>query len=61
MILKNYKIQYDMDGFPIVATGQVFGNPKFKDGTFVVTSKIISYNMEKNVITTMNSVYELEK
>ena len=42
--------------------GNVYGNPKFEDGTCVVTSKIMEINDKgeyKEAITKSKSVYEL--
>ncbi len=39
--------------------GEVYGNPKFEDGTFVRTSTIKEYNKERSILQTKNSTYEL--
>jgi len=58
--LANYLIQFDFEGKPLFAMGHVYGNPKFKDGTSVQTSKIVEY-VEDQYIKTLNSTYLLEK
>lgn len=60
MELKNYVIQYDLDGIPRFAMGEVYGNPKFKDGTSIMTSNITEY-VEGEYILTKNSKYLLKK
>lgn len=58
-ILRNYTIQFDMYNKPVYAFGQVFNNPKFKDGSWVRTSKIKEYIPNEKIIT-LNSTYILE-
>lgn len=44
--------------------GNVYGHPDFKDGTLIITSKIVKINDKgncKEVITENGSVYELHK
>jgi len=64
MRLENWKIVYrpmSMVGIkiPLYACGNVYGNPKFKDGTDILTSKIKEYDEKNKTITTRNSVYQL--
>lgn len=40
-------------------SGQVFGNPKFNDGQFVTTSRIVGKNSQNEVITKSGNSYEL--
>lgn len=59
-ILRNYTIQFDMYNKPVYAFGQVFNNPKFKDGSLVRTSEIKEYIQNEKIVT-LNSIYRLEQ
>lgn len=56
-ILKNWSIYNIL--FYSVAQGNVYGNPKFEDGTFIHTSNILEIYTEKDhlEIETRNSIY----
>lgn len=52
---KPYSSEYE-----ISISGTVYGNPKFEDGKWITTSKIVGYDFDANcVITKSNSLYEL--
>ena len=70
MKLKNWSIITDVSPFTppelmhYHLQGNVYGNPKFEDGTNVITSRIIEINDigdHKEAITRSGSVYELYK
>ena len=59
MILKNWDIEKFWGSDDQVVSGNVYGNPKFNDGTYVTTSSIkeikdIEGGLE---IHTLNSIY----
>jgi hypothetical protein len=39
--------------------GDVYGNPKFKDGKAIRTSRIIHFNEAESYAVTMNNIYNL--
>lgn len=41
--------------------GQVFGHPKFKEGDWIVTSRIIKLDEENKVCETLNTIFTLGK
>lgn len=43
------------------ATGNVYGNPKFKDGDVITTSYLKRYSLSEGKITTKNNTYLLGK
>ena len=69
MRLKNWSVTSDVDVrftppelMHYHLQGEVYGHPRFDDGIFVVTSRIIEINDKgdyKEVITRSGSVYEL--
>jgi len=40
-------------------TGNVYNNPKFKNGSIVYTSKVLKLDLENKVAETENSIYKL--
>ena len=60
MKLKNWTIQFDFEDVPIVAHGEVYGNPKFKDGTTIATSRILNFDRDNKILETLNNTYTLE-
>jgi len=40
-------------------TGNVYDNPKFKNGSIVYTSKVLKLDLENKVAETENSIYKL--
>jgi len=61
MKLVDYYIQYDFEGNPIHACGFVYGNPKFIDGTYIITSNIVELDLYNKKVITKNSTYDLER
>lgn len=53
-LLKHYHFEYDY------ATGHVYGHPKFRDGTYIHTSRIVNFNKRVGVIETLHTFYKLE-
>jgi hypothetical protein len=66
MKLENWSVVYDNNVDPYTAPelirsvlqGNVYGNPKFDDGTFICTSSIVGKN-NGDIITKSGSRYEL--
>ena len=58
-ILKNWSI----DELCNIAYGDVYGHPRFDDGSYIHTSTIISIDREqKNIIVeTLNTIYTLKR
>lgn len=56
-LLKNWNIYNIL--FYSVAQGNVYGNPKFEDGTFIHTSDILNFNIKEDhlEVETRNSIY----
>ena len=48
----------DLGGFHIL-TGLVMNDSRFKDGTFVHTSKLVRVDFEKCEAETLNTIYKL--
>ena len=70
MILKDWSVTNSKFGFFLEdeesyhLQGRVYGHPKFEDGTYVRTSKIVSILSAgdyKEVVTRSGSLYELYK
>ena len=71
MLLKNWSVTSDVDVrftppelMHYHLQGEVYGHPRFDDGIFVVTSRIIEINDKgdyKEVITRSGSVYDLHR
>lgn len=61
-VLRNWSVITDRIG-NLRVSGDVFNNPKFDDGTRIVTSKVINltYTDPGYVLTTLNSIYQLEE
>ena len=59
-LLKNWQLQRMGDA--VVAWGEIYNDVKgrFKDGTFIQTSRIVVADFERGLIQTKNSVYKLE-
>jgi hypothetical protein len=54
--LKNWAYSPYWDSF----VGESYNNPDYKDGTVIRTSKVLSYDREKKIVETLNSVYILQ-
>lgn len=39
--------------------GQVYGNPRFRDGTWIITSPVKLVNLTDGIVATENSNYKL--
>jgi hypothetical protein len=59
MTLENWYIT--IWGTHATATGNVYGNPNFKDGELITTSYLRSYSLSEGKINTKNSFYKLGK
>ena len=60
--LENWEIRCQGGSIPkAYATGIVYDNPKFPDGTEIVTSQIVEMEIEQGYIKTLNSKYILGK
>jgi hypothetical protein len=59
MRLENFYIT--IWGTHATATGNVYGNPNFKDGELITTSYLRRYSLTEKKITTKNNTYELGK
>lgn len=68
MKLENWAMNYAANPAPFKApeqahyqlSGEVYGHPRFDDGTFVVTSRVVDVNKETEIVETYSgSEYEL--
>ena len=59
-LLKNWELKRVGDA--VVAWGEIYNDVKgrFKDGTYIHTSRIVVADLERGLIQTKNSVYKLE-
>jgi hypothetical protein len=59
-LLKNWELK--RVGDVVVAWGNIYNDVKgrFKDGTYIHTSRIVVADLERGLIQTKNSVYKLE-
>ena len=59
-LLKNWELKRVGDA--VVAWGKIYNDVKgrFKDGTYIHTSRIFVADLERGLIQTKNSVYKLE-
>lgn len=53
----NKPFPYSVEGNKI--SGYVYNHPRFKDGTYVYTSKIVYLNLEIGIAQTLNTTYVL--
>ena len=59
-LLKNWELKRVGDA--VVAWGEIYNDVagRFKDGTYIHTSRIVVADLERGLIQTKNSVYKLE-
>ena len=64
-VLKNWGVRGEPDPYrapeitPSVLCGDVYHHPDHKDGTYIITSKIV--NSLDTIVETLNSYYELKE
>ena len=64
--LENWSLICKMDNpfqapelYPVLAQGQVYGDIRFFEGTFITTSMVKSFDKENRILITQNTTYEL--
>lgn len=59
VIIHAWTLQLSPDGHGTVITGEVYGHPNFDNGTLVTSSRLKSFDIERKLAVTENTVYEL--
>lgn len=61
-LLKNWTVVTWWDG-SVVIRGEIYNDTKgrFKDGTYIHTSRVLFIDFENRVARTLNSIYHLEE